>query len=72
MIVSNMHKKYWLTTHKFGVEVPTSVKLSYEINHETGTDFWRNSIAKEIMNVEVGDLEREETPDQVWGGEAKV
>ena len=46
IIVSKLQKKYWLTTQKFGNEIPTSVKQAYKIDDKTGTDFWRKSISK--------------------------
>ena len=52
-IVPKMQKKYWRTTHKFKIEVPTSVKSMYEIDNKTGTDFWRKLVAKEIINEKV-------------------
>jgi Reverse transcriptase (RNA-dependent DNA polymerase) len=39
-----------LRTHKFGIEVPKTVKRAIEIDTETGTDFWRMAIEKEMKN----------------------
>ena len=39
--------------HKFGIEVPIYVKRAYDIYNDTGTDFWRKSIAKEMLKVKV-------------------
>ena len=38
-------------THKFGLEIPTTVKRALEIDRETGTDFWRKAIEKEMHHV---------------------
>ena len=62
IIVSKLQRKYWCTTHKFGIEVPTSVKLAYEIDDEKGNYICRKSIAKEILKVKVSYREKEETP----------
>ena len=40
-IASKLQNKYWRTTHKFGIEVPTPVKRAYDIDDETGTEFCR-------------------------------
>ena len=49
-------------THKFGIKVPTSVNQAYEIKYKTGTEFWRNSIATEMLKANVAYVEKEETP----------
>jgi hypothetical protein len=38
-------------THKFGIEVPNTVEQALDINHRTGTTFWRDAIDKEFTNV---------------------
>ena len=52
-VISKIQKKYWRTTHKFGLEVSHLVKRAYEIDAETGTDFWRKAISKEMLKVKV-------------------
>ena len=42
-----------MTTHKFGIRVPTSAAEAYAIDKETGTDYWTKSIEKEMTNVKV-------------------
>ena len=37
-------------THKFGIEVPRTIKRALEIDKETGTDFWYKAIGKEMTN----------------------
>ena len=46
MRVSKLQNKYWCMTHKFGIEVPTSVKQLYKIGDKNGTLFRRKSISK--------------------------
>jgi hypothetical protein len=43
--------RYQKRTHKFGTEVPHSVKRAYEIDAETGTNFWAKAIEKEMLHV---------------------
>jgi hypothetical protein len=38
-------------SHKFGLEISTSIKRALEIDQETGTDFWQKAIAKEMLHV---------------------
>jgi len=40
-------------THKFGIEVPTTVKHALEIDRKNGNRFWELAIAKEMKNVDV-------------------
>ena len=46
------------------------VKRAYRIDDETGTELWKNSIAKEILKVDVAYLKKEETPEKIRIGEA--
>ena len=46
-------KRYWRTTHKFGIRVPKTVDEALAIDEETGTDFWRTALAKEMAKVKV-------------------
>ena len=39
-------KKYWRTTHKFGIEVSKTVEDALDINSKIVTYFWENSISK--------------------------
>ena len=44
-------RKYWKKSHKFGLELPKSVKEAYEIDRNTNTDFWTKAIIKEMLNM---------------------
>jgi len=37
--------------NKFGLEVPRTVKRALEIDQETGTDYWKRAIEKEMRHV---------------------
>jgi hypothetical protein len=43
--------KYWKRTHKFGIRLPHSVEEALRFDAETGTDYWRKAIEKEMRNV---------------------
>jgi hypothetical protein len=45
-----MKTRYNKKTHKYGIRVPRSVKEAYQIDQETGMDFWAQAIAKEMKN----------------------
>ena len=52
-IISKVKSRYWKTTHKFGFKLPHSVEEALKIDEETGTDYWRNAIEKEMSKVRV-------------------
>jgi hypothetical protein len=60
--------KAWIrkATHKYGIEVPTSIKHSLAINRENGNTLWRDTLAKEMTELgvafEVLEEERQAPP----------
>eukprot|EP00536_Pseudo-nitzschia_multiseries_P017224 jgi/Psemu1/49913/gm1.49913_g len=42
--------KYWLKSHKYGVEFPRSITQALAIDKKTGTDHWERAINKEMTN----------------------
>ena len=52
-IIKKVKSRYWKRTHKYGVELPHSVKEALAIDRNTGTTFWADAIRKEMKNVEV-------------------
>ena len=50
-IIAAVNKHYHKRTHKFGIEVPKTVKHALEIDHENGNALWRDAIAKEMEAV---------------------
>ena len=50
-IISKVKSRYWKRTHKYGIELPKTVKRALEIDAETGTTFWKDAIDKEMKNV---------------------
>jgi hypothetical protein len=45
--------RYHKRTHKYGIEIPKTVKEAYAIDKTIGTTFWRDAIEKEVENVRV-------------------
>jgi len=39
------------TSHKYGIELPSSVQHAYELDKENGDTYWRDAITKEMHNV---------------------
>jgi hypothetical protein len=68
-IVAKMKSRYLRTTHKFGIKVPNTVQEALAIDEETGTDFWRRAIEKEMRKVRVAWKPKDGvTPQQVCAG----
>ena len=41
-------KRYWRMTHNFGIRLPKTVAEALAIDDETGTNFWRKDLGKEM------------------------
>jgi hypothetical protein len=50
-IIKKVKARYWRRTHKYGIELPKSVKEALKVDAMTGTDFWKKAIDKEMRNV---------------------
>ena len=51
VIISAVRSRIRKTTHKYGIELPTSVEHAYDIDRRNGNTFWRDAISKEMTNV---------------------
>jgi hypothetical protein len=49
-MIKAVRTRYLKRTHKFGLRLPKTVEEAYEIDRETGTDFWHKAIIKEMKN----------------------
>jgi len=45
--------KYWQRTHKYGIEVPKSVKHALELDQRNGDTQWWDAICEEMANVRI-------------------
>jgi hypothetical protein len=52
-IISAVNKRYLKRTHKFGIEVPKSVKDAMRLDAENGNTLWMDAVALEIASVGV-------------------
>ena len=51
VIVSAVNSRVCKTSHKYGIELPSSVKNAIEIDCKNGNTFWQDAVAKEMGNV---------------------
>ena len=52
-IIGKLKSKYWRTTHKFGIRLPKDAREALQIDEDTGMDFWKRVIEKELRQVKV-------------------
>ena len=53
VILSKVKARICKTTHKYGIEIPTSVENAHEIDVKNNNDLWQKAIDKEMTNVGV-------------------
>ena len=52
-IIATVNKRIKRVSHKYGVEVPTSIEHAYRIDRANKNTLWRDAIAKEMGNLKV-------------------
>ena len=52
-IIAKIKSKYWIRTHKFGIEIPKSMEDAKRINRANHNTNWWGSICKEMNNVRI-------------------
>ena len=52
-IIAKVKARFLKKSHKFGVEVPTSIKEAYRLDQKNNNTLWRDAIKKEMTNVAV-------------------
>ena len=50
-IISAVRARARKVTHKYGIELPTSVEHAYELDQKNGNTFWRDAIQKEMYEL---------------------
>ena len=50
-LVKKQSPRFFKRTHKFGIEVPKTVKESRELNKKNGNTLWADGIAKEMKDI---------------------
>ena len=51
VIISSVKARIRKTSHKYGKEIPKSIKHAYEIDAKNGNSLWTDAIKKEMTNV---------------------
>ena len=52
-IISAMKMRLRKTTHKYGIQIPTSIDHAMEVDRKNGNTMWRDALALEMFNVRV-------------------
>ena len=52
-IITKVKSKYWLRTHKFGIQIPKSVQDAKMLDEKNGNTLWWDAICKEMKNVRI-------------------
>jgi len=52
-LVRKRNPRYLKRTHKFGIELPKTVKEAFELDKKNGNTLWADAIAKEMRDVRV-------------------
>jgi len=53
-IISLINARVRKKTHKFGIEIPTSIEHARQLDETNGNSYWGNAIDKEAYNISVG------------------
>ncbi len=49
-IIKAVKTRYLKRTHKYGIALPKTVEEAYQLDRESGTDYWHKAIVKEMTN----------------------
>ena len=61
-IIAAVNTRVTKTSHKYGVEVPRSLKHAFDIDERNGNTFWRDAVNKEMGNLKVAFNIQHENP----------
>ena len=53
VIISALKSGIRKTTHKYRIEIPTSIEHGYRIDKENANNFWRDANATKMHNIGV-------------------
>jgi hypothetical protein len=53
IILSKVKSKYWQKTHKYGIEIPKSIRTARELDTKNGNTLWWDAICDEMANVRI-------------------
>ena len=52
-IIASVNSRVRKSSHKYGIEIPTSIKHAEEIDHRNKNTFWQDAMELEMSNVGV-------------------
>ena len=53
VILAALKKRTRKTTHKYGIEIPTSVEHAFELDRKNGNNLWKEALEMEMYNIGV-------------------
>ena len=53
VILLALKKRIRKTTHKYGIEIPTSVEHAFELDRKNGNNLWKDALEMEMYNIGV-------------------
>ena len=53
VILSALKKRIRKTTHKYGIEIATSVEHAFELDRKNGNNLWKDALKMEMYNIGV-------------------
>ena len=51
VIIASIKTRFRKVTHKFGIDIPTSIKHALDIDKINRNTFWRDALELEMMNM---------------------
>ena len=51
VILSALKKRIRKTTHKYGIEIPTSVEHAFDLDRKNGNNLWKDALEMEMYNI---------------------
>ena len=68
-MISKVKKRYWRTTHKYGVRLPNNLTEAMQIYQANGNTYCKGEIDKEMKKAKIAYKPREDsTPEKVRKG----
>jgi len=64
-ILAKLKSKYWVRTHKYGIEIPKSAAQAKKLDEMNGNTLWWDAIMKEMKNVRPAFEEWEGTESEI-------
>ena len=53
VILAALKKRVRKTTHKYGIEIPTTVEHAFELDRKNGNNLWKEALEMEMYNIGV-------------------